>query len=286
MSSGDNGGESLSRLQLQERLQLPVLHSINLWSKLVSRVPCGDGLALSLLNNKWPFHSWFELQRLHFEKRLNKRRFQHLRARAIRDHPDDPLEQKKRLFDDLCFGGATKHYATASEELKDVAIKSLPVDQVLHYRVHLTRHNVRSASGALSHKDMKVELKEPLWTGNRRLFRKFGSDRFLHMTFDEALLSCTPGGGCKSQVAEGSENSSPVGAGCSKCQQLADYLGLHVVGNQSTETHVFLTLAGNSANIAYHHCDTQTYLTMIVTSITILALPLTPITLCWHSHGL
>ena len=249
MSSDDNGDKPLSKLQLQERHQLPALYSISLWSKLVARVPCGDGVISSSLNNKWPFHSWFELQRLHFEKRLNKRRFQHLHARAMRDHPDDPLEQKKQLFDDLCFGGATKHYATAKDELKDVAIKSLPVDQVLHYRVHLTKHNVRSAGGTLSHKDMKVVLKEPLWTGNRRLFRKFGSDRFLHMTFDDALLSCTPGGGCKAQVVEGSEVSSPVGAGCTKCQKLADYLGLHLVGNQSTETHVFLTLAGNHLNV-------------------------------------
>ena len=248
MCTDDSGiNEFSQRLRLQPRYKLPELSSTKLWSKLMTHVHCRERLPETSCS-AWPFHSWFELQRLQFENRLNKHRFRRLQARSVREHPSDPLEQKKQLFDALCFSGATKNYATAPDEQKDLALKSLPVDQVLHYRAHLKPHQVRSGDGSLSHKDIQLTLKEPLWTGNRRLFRKFGSDRFLHVTFDDRLLSCGSYGGCKVHVGTDAEVNSPVGHGCKQCRSLTDYLALQLVGNASEgeSTHVVLSLAGAS----------------------------------------
>ena len=259
-STGGKDDERSVRVRVQQRYQLPALSTSSLWSNLAAHLHCGEHLPAPSAC-AWPFHSWFELQRLQFEDRLNKRLFQRLQTRAIRLHPTDPIEQKKELFDALCFSGATNSYATAPKEQNKIKKNALPVDQVLLYRAHLDAQRVRSGDNSISHKDLKLTLREPLWTGNRRLFRKFGSDRFLHVTFDEHLLACSLGG-CKVAVSGGAGANLPVGHGCEKCVSLADYLALQLVGKEgdNDSAHVVLALAGTlSTESRQYHNHFSTY---------------------------
>ena len=237
------------------RRGLPALaqRSERFWSKLVTHSRHDIPLEAPP-NSDWPFHSWFELQRLHFEGRLNRAMFERLRNQAVSDYPGDPLEQKKQLFDALQISGATKNYATAARESKEQKLKSLPVDQVLHYRAQLHSHTVRSGGsryGGSRYKDFRLTLEEPLWTGNRRLFRRFGSDRFLHLTFDKQLLTCSQFTGCTHKHRDKTSQSVTVGHGCKKCQTREDYLALQLVGKQTDtdSTRVILSLAGFSIHI-------------------------------------
>ena len=241
---GGRNRVQLLRRPLRRRL-LPALaqRSERFWSKLATHSRHGIPLEAPPRSD-WPFHSWFELQRLHFEGRLGRAKFERLRTQAVSDHPNDPLEQKKQLFDALQMSGATKNYATAPRETREQRLKSFPIDQVLHYRAHLHSHTVRS--GRSRCKDIRLTLEEPLWTGNRRLFRRFGSDRFLHITFDKLLLTCSQFTGCTNMSFRNDTGAVTVGYGCKKCQARQDYLAWQLVGRQTdTEsTRVVLSLAG------------------------------------------
>ena len=244
-TADDEDDECSSRLVYQQRNQLPTLSTSSFWSKLATHLNCGEKLPTASACT-WPFHSWFELQRLQFEGRLNKRLFQRLQSRSIRLHPSDPIAQKRELFESLNFSNATQSYSTAPTEKSDMRIKNTPVDQVLLYRAHLHAHHVRSKDNSISHKDLKLTLKEPLWTGNRRLFRKYGNDRFLFLTFDKHLLTCSPSAGCKVKVRGDAEANSTVDRGCERCLSLIDYLVMQLVGKESggESAHVVLSLAG------------------------------------------